>query len=107
MIKSSTIFAYVFYVHFNILGYQRRLLFFFFNGEGKYVFIMERFLCFHAQILRIMESIWETESLDLCLLPYGCISTGDKIGMWWPQEVNVPLDSFERAMIPSVLTMNI
>uniref|UniRef100_A0A8I3PQH2 Phosphatidylinositol 4,5-bisphosphate 3-kinase catalytic subunit gamma isoform n=1 Tax=Canis lupus familiaris TaxID=9615 RepID=A0A8I3PQH2_CANLF len=33
------------------------------------------------QILRIMESIWETESLDLYLLPYGCISTGDKIGM--------------------------
>ncbi|KAM4677920.1 phosphatidylinositol 4,5-bisphosphate 3-kinase catalytic subunit gamma isoform 1-T1 [Discoglossus pictus] len=33
------------------------------------------------QILRIMQSIWETESLDLCLLPYGCISTGNKIGM--------------------------
>ncbi|XP_044533791.1 phosphatidylinositol 4,5-bisphosphate 3-kinase catalytic subunit gamma isoform [Gracilinanus agilis] len=33
------------------------------------------------QILRIMESIWEAESLDLCLQPYGCISTGDKIGM--------------------------
>ncbi|XP_043944471.1 phosphatidylinositol 4,5-bisphosphate 3-kinase catalytic subunit gamma isoform [Protopterus annectens] len=33
------------------------------------------------QILRIMESIWEDESLDLCLLPYGCISTGNKIGM--------------------------
>uniref|UniRef100_A0A669CEU9 Phosphatidylinositol 4,5-bisphosphate 3-kinase catalytic subunit gamma isoform n=1 Tax=Oreochromis niloticus TaxID=8128 RepID=A0A669CEU9_ORENI len=33
------------------------------------------------QILLIMESIWETESLDLCLLPYGCISTGNKIGM--------------------------
>ncbi|KAM9705019.1 phosphatidylinositol 4,5-bisphosphate 3-kinase catalytic subunit gamma isoform [Menidia menidia] len=33
------------------------------------------------QILKIMESIWETESLDLCLLPYGCISTGNKIGM--------------------------
>ncbi|XP_069085946.1 phosphatidylinositol 4,5-bisphosphate 3-kinase catalytic subunit gamma isoform [Pleurodeles waltl] len=33
------------------------------------------------QILRIMESIWEAESLDLCLLPYGCISTGNKIGM--------------------------
>ncbi|XP_074050043.1 phosphatidylinositol 4,5-bisphosphate 3-kinase catalytic subunit gamma isoform isoform X2 [Macrotis lagotis] len=32
-------------------------------------------------ILRIMESIWEAESLDLCLQPYGCISTGDKIGM--------------------------
>ncbi|KAA8579955.1 hypothetical protein FQN60_005490 [Etheostoma spectabile] len=32
-------------------------------------------------ILLIMESIWETESLDLCLLPYGCISTGNKIGM--------------------------
>lgn len=27
-----------------------------------------------------MESIWETESLDLCLLPYGCISTGNRIG---------------------------
>nr|XP_056701969.1 phosphatidylinositol 4,5-bisphosphate 3-kinase catalytic subunit gamma isoform [Euleptes europaea] len=33
------------------------------------------------QILRIMESVWEEESLDLCLLPYGCISTGNKIGM--------------------------
>lgn len=35
------------------------------------------------QILRIMESIWETESLDLCLLPYGCISTGNRIGQIW------------------------
>uniref|UniRef100_A0A8C2ZVN2 Phosphatidylinositol 4,5-bisphosphate 3-kinase catalytic subunit gamma isoform n=1 Tax=Cyclopterus lumpus TaxID=8103 RepID=A0A8C2ZVN2_CYCLU len=33
------------------------------------------------QILLIMESIWETETLDLCLLPYGCISTGNRIGM--------------------------
>uniref|UniRef100_A0A674AEX5 Phosphatidylinositol 4,5-bisphosphate 3-kinase catalytic subunit gamma isoform n=1 Tax=Salmo trutta TaxID=8032 RepID=A0A674AEX5_SALTR len=33
------------------------------------------------QILLIMESIWEEESLDLSLLPYGCISTGNKIGM--------------------------
>ncbi|XP_063073169.1 phosphatidylinositol 4,5-bisphosphate 3-kinase catalytic subunit gamma isoform [Engraulis encrasicolus] len=33
------------------------------------------------QILLIMESIWEGESLDLSLLPYGCISTGNKIGM--------------------------
>ncbi|XP_062886999.1 phosphatidylinositol 4,5-bisphosphate 3-kinase catalytic subunit gamma isoform isoform X2 [Mobula hypostoma] len=33
------------------------------------------------QILLIMDSIWETESLDLCLLPYGCIATGNKIGM--------------------------
>lgn len=33
-----------------------------------------------TQILLIMESIWETESLDLCLLPYGCISTGNRIG---------------------------
>lgn len=32
------------------------------------------------QILLIMESIWEAESLDLCLLPYGCISTGNRIG---------------------------
>lgn len=28
-----------------------------------------------------MDSIWETDSLDLCLLPYGCIATGNKIGM--------------------------
>ncbi|XP_006006049.1 phosphatidylinositol 4,5-bisphosphate 3-kinase catalytic subunit gamma isoform [Latimeria chalumnae] len=33
------------------------------------------------QILRIMDSIWDAESLDLCLLPYGCISTGNKKGM--------------------------
>ncbi|KAM6986839.1 phosphatidylinositol 4,5-bisphosphate 3-kinase catalytic subunit gamma isoform 2-T2 [Aplochiton taeniatus] len=33
------------------------------------------------QILVIMESIWEAESLDLSLLPYGCISTGNRIGM--------------------------
>ncbi|CAL8242415.1 unnamed protein product [Merluccius merluccius] len=33
------------------------------------------------QILLIMESIWEMESLDLLLLPYGCISTGNRIGM--------------------------
>ncbi|XP_056132191.1 phosphatidylinositol 4,5-bisphosphate 3-kinase catalytic subunit gamma isoform [Lampris incognitus] len=33
------------------------------------------------QILLIMESIWEIESLDLSLLPYGCISTGNRIGM--------------------------
>lgn len=36
--------------------------------------------CGFLQILLIMESIWETESLDLCLLPYGCISTGNRIG---------------------------
>ena len=67
-----------------------------FNGEEKYIFVREKFLCFDAQILRIMESIWETESLDLCLLPYGCISTGDKIGMWGPREMNRLLSSFER-----------
>ncbi|XP_007886993.1 phosphatidylinositol 4,5-bisphosphate 3-kinase catalytic subunit gamma isoform isoform X1 [Callorhinchus milii] len=33
------------------------------------------------QILLIMDSIWEMESLDLCLLPYGCIATGNKIGI--------------------------
>lgn len=55
---------------------------------------METFLCFDTQILRIMESIWEIESLDLCLLPYGCISTGDKIGMCLLQEVDVSLSYF-------------
>lgn len=39
------------------------------------------------QILLIMESIWEAESLDLCLLPYGCISTGNKIGQLFTPEI--------------------
>lgn len=41
------------------------------------------------QILLIMESIWETESLDLSLLPYGCISTGNKIGKFNKTFVNI------------------
>uniref|UniRef100_A0A3Q2QNK6 phosphatidylinositol 3-kinase n=1 Tax=Fundulus heteroclitus TaxID=8078 RepID=A0A3Q2QNK6_FUNHE len=33
------------------------------------------------QTLVVMESIWQEESLDLNLIPYGCISTGHNIGM--------------------------
>ncbi|KAJ8393453.1 hypothetical protein AAFF_G00059260 [Aldrovandia affinis] len=33
------------------------------------------------QILKIMDSIWQEKSLDLNLMPYGCISTGHNIGM--------------------------
>ncbi|XP_069062280.1 phosphatidylinositol 4,5-bisphosphate 3-kinase catalytic subunit gamma isoform-like isoform X1 [Pleurodeles waltl] len=33
------------------------------------------------QMLVIMDSIWQEHSLDLNLVPYGCISTGYKIGM--------------------------
>uniref|UniRef100_UPI00358F6A00 phosphatidylinositol 4,5-bisphosphate 3-kinase catalytic subunit gamma isoform n=1 Tax=Myxine glutinosa TaxID=7769 RepID=UPI00358F6A00 len=33
------------------------------------------------QILVLMEAIWESQSLNLYLLPYGCISTGNNIGM--------------------------
>ncbi|XP_078727629.1 phosphatidylinositol 4,5-bisphosphate 3-kinase catalytic subunit gamma isoform-like [Lampetra fluviatilis] len=33
------------------------------------------------QTLNIMDSIWDSEGLDLCLLPYGCIATGDNTGV--------------------------
>ncbi|MBN3302076.1 PK3CG kinase, partial [Amia calva] len=33
------------------------------------------------QTLEIMDSIWQKKSLDLNLVPYGCISTGYNIGM--------------------------
>ncbi|XP_036389297.1 phosphatidylinositol 4,5-bisphosphate 3-kinase catalytic subunit gamma isoform [Megalops cyprinoides] len=33
------------------------------------------------QTLMIMDSIWQEKSLDLNLVPYGCISTGHNIGM--------------------------
>nr|XP_032819175.1 phosphatidylinositol 4,5-bisphosphate 3-kinase catalytic subunit gamma isoform-like [Petromyzon marinus]XP_032819176.1 phosphatidylinositol 4,5-bisphosphate 3-kinase catalytic subunit gamma isoform-like [Petromyzon marinus]XP_032819177.1 phosphatidylinositol 4,5-bisphosphate 3-kinase catalytic subunit gamma isoform-like [Petromyzon marinus] len=33
------------------------------------------------QTLNIMDSIWDSEGLDLCLLPYGCIATGYNTGV--------------------------
>ncbi|KYO26296.1 hypothetical protein Y1Q_0018542 [Alligator mississippiensis] len=33
------------------------------------------------QIIRIMENIWQKEGLDLRLLPYGCLSIGDRVGL--------------------------
>ena len=33
------------------------------------------------QILRIMDQLWKEEGLNLQLTPYGCISTGDEVGM--------------------------
>ncbi|KAF7210388.1 phosphatidylinositol 4,5-bisphosphate 3-kinase catalytic subunit gamma isoform [Nothobranchius furzeri] len=33
------------------------------------------------QTLAVMNSIWQEKSLDLNLIPYGCISTGQNIGM--------------------------
>lgn len=33
------------------------------------------------QTLLVMDSIWQEKSLDLHLIPYGCISTGNNIGM--------------------------
>lgn len=32
------------------------------------------------QIINIMDNIWQQEGLDLRLLPYGCLSTGHRIG---------------------------
>lgn len=33
------------------------------------------------QILRVMDDLWREAGLELCLIPYSCISTGDEIGM--------------------------
>lgn len=33
------------------------------------------------QILRIMENIWQNQGLDLRMLPYGCLSIGDCVGL--------------------------
>ncbi|MEQ2167650.1 hypothetical protein GOODEAATRI_006234 [Goodea atripinnis] len=62
------------------------------------------------QILLIMESIWETESLDLCLLPYGCISTGNRIGNLFHIDFGHILGNYKSFMgiskewVPFVLT---
>uniref|UniRef100_A0A8C8GLV4 Phosphatidylinositol 4,5-bisphosphate 3-kinase catalytic subunit alpha isoform n=1 Tax=Oncorhynchus tshawytscha TaxID=74940 RepID=A0A8C8GLV4_ONCTS len=33
------------------------------------------------QIIRIMENIWQNQGLDLRMLPYGCMSLGDCVGL--------------------------
>ncbi|XP_041377444.1 LOW QUALITY PROTEIN: phosphatidylinositol 4,5-bisphosphate 3-kinase catalytic subunit alpha isoform-like [Gigantopelta aegis] len=33
------------------------------------------------QVIRIMDSIWKNEGLDLKLIPYGCLSTGKSVGL--------------------------
>lgn len=33
------------------------------------------------QVIRIMDSIWRSEGLDLKMMPYTCLSTGNQVGM--------------------------
>uniref|UniRef100_H3DCH7 phosphatidylinositol-4,5-bisphosphate 3-kinase n=1 Tax=Tetraodon nigroviridis TaxID=99883 RepID=H3DCH7_TETNG len=33
------------------------------------------------QMIRLMENLWKKEGLDLRMIPYGCLSTGDKMGL--------------------------
>jgi len=33
------------------------------------------------QMINIMDKLWQQENLDLRMLPYGCISTGNEVGM--------------------------
>lgn len=33
------------------------------------------------QVLSVMDKLWKAESLEMCMSPYGCISTGDMEGM--------------------------
>ena len=32
------------------------------------------------QLLRVMDKMWQAEGLDLEMLPYGCVATGDELG---------------------------
>jgi hypothetical protein len=33
------------------------------------------------QVLRVMDTLWKAEGLDLCMNPYECVATGNKLGM--------------------------
>ena len=33
------------------------------------------------QIISIMDSLWKSEGLDLRMIPYGCLATGEESGM--------------------------
>uniref|UniRef100_A0A3Q1CKW5 phosphatidylinositol-4,5-bisphosphate 3-kinase n=1 Tax=Amphiprion ocellaris TaxID=80972 RepID=A0A3Q1CKW5_AMPOC len=33
------------------------------------------------QMIQLMENLWKTEGLDLRMIPYGCLSTGNKMGL--------------------------
>jgi phosphatidylinositol kinase/protein kinase (PI-3 family) len=33
------------------------------------------------QLIRIMDKLWQAENLDLRMMPYGCISTGNGVGL--------------------------
>ncbi|GAM25539.1 hypothetical protein SAMD00019534_087140 [Acytostelium subglobosum LB1] len=46
------------------------------------------------QMIRLMDKLWQKEGLDLKLSPYGCIATGDMIGM-----IEVVLNSETTAKI--------
>ncbi|GLD93946.1 hypothetical protein PINS_up002551 [Pythium insidiosum] len=46
------------------------------------------------QILRVMDDLWREAGLDLCLIPYACIATGDELGL-----IEVVTDSATLAKI--------
>eukprot|EP01052_Picozoa_sp_SAG31_P004888 SAG31_NODE_208_length_20313_cov_6.143119_5_plen_298_part_00 len=46
------------------------------------------------QLFTVMDGIWRRQGLDLKLIPYGCVATGDEIGM-----IEVVLDSDTTANI--------
>eukprot|EP01051_Picozoa_sp_SAG22_P001116 SAG22_NODE_39_length_26283_cov_18.486653_15_plen_489_part_00 len=46
------------------------------------------------QLFQVMEHVWRPAGLDLKLIPYGCVATGDEIGM-----IEVVLDSNTTANI--------
>ena len=54
-------------------------------GEDYYVIFKEgddlRQDVLTLQMIRIMDRLWQAEGLDLKLSPYGCIATGDELGL--------------------------
>jgi len=44
------------------------------------------------QMIRIMDKLWKKANLDLKLNPYGCISTGNEVGMI--EVVRIPFKLF-------------
>ena len=46
------------------------------------------------QLIQLMDDLWRAEDLDLRMSPYGCVATGDEIGM-----IEVVLNSETTAKI--------
>ena len=69
------------------------------NGKDLYVIFKDgddlRQDMLTLQMFRIMDNIWRRSNLNLGMIPYGCISTGDEIGFI---EVQIATQSSRRTL---------